>query len=391
MRRILSLVLIIVFAPAVTACAGIQASPGSTEIPAASASDACPAVSELSTLQLTELSPSHKVRELTGPSTACLPNHEIIPVSDTTAPALPVSVIDSEGRDVIVTDVGRILPIDISGTISATVFALGLGDNVVGRDTSTDFEGTQSLPVVTKSGHTLNAEAILQLAPTVVLTDTTIGPKEVRQQLRDAGITVVVISSERRLDTTDSLVNEIATALGVPTRGEALNDRLATELADVRSEIAAIAPARAGDKARMLFLYVRGNANIYYIFGRDTGADSLIEAVGGIDVASEIGWKGAQPMTAEALVAAQPDVIVMMTKGLESMGGIDGLLEKLPAVAQTPAGANRRIIDMDDSEVLSFGPRTAQIVSALARALYAPGETKTPSATETPGATWSNE
>ena len=77
----------------------------------------------------------------------------------------------------------------------------------------------------------------------------------------------------------------------------------------------------------MLFLYVRGNANIYYIFGADSGADSLIEAVGGIDVASEIGWEGMKPMTAEALVAAQPDVIVMMTLGLESVGGVDGLLE----------------------------------------------------------------
>ena len=248
------------------------------------------------------------------------------------------------------------------------------------------FAGTEDLPVVTQSGHTLNAEAILELAPTVVLTDTSIGPKEVRQQLREAGIPMVVVSSERRVDTVDDLVNEIAVALGVPSRGATLVDRLDTEVEDARAEIAEITPTDPADKARMLFLYVRGNANVYYIFGRDSGADSLIEAVGGVDVASEIGWEGMKPMTAEALVAAQPDVLVMMTDGLASVDGIDGLLERIPALAQTPAGQHRRVVDMADTEILSFGPRSAQIIRALARALYAPADSPA-SADSTPSST----
>lgn len=312
------------------------------------------------------------MRGATGPSTACLASHAVAAVDDDTAPALPVTVTDSEGREVEITDTDRILPIDISGTIAATVFALGLGDQVVGRDASTRFPGTEDLPVVTKTGHTLNPEAILELAPTVVLTDTTIGPKEVRQQLRDAGITVVVISSDRRIDTTAALVTEIATALGVPTRGTALIARLDAELDAAIAEIAEVTPSAETDRARMLFLYVRGSANVYYIFGEDSGADSLIDAVGGVDVAEEIGWEGMKPMTAEALVAAQPDVLVMMTDGLDSVGGVDGLLERIPAIAETPAGAHRRVIDMADAEILSFGPRSADVISALARALYAP-------------------
>jgi iron complex transport system substrate-binding protein len=77
-------------------------------------------------------------------------------------------------------------------------------------------------------------------------------------------------------------------------------------------------------------------------------------------------------MTAEALVQAAPDVILMMTEGLASVGGIDGLLTSIPAVAATPAGEKRRIVDMADTEILSFGPRTPQILDALARAIYAP-------------------
>lgn len=314
------------------------------------------------------------VRAAQGHSTACLASHAVTAIDDATPPRLPVTVTDAEGTEVQITDVSRILPIDISGTISATVFALGLGGNVVGRDSSTDFDGTEQLPVVTNAGHTLNAEAILALSPTVVLTDTSIGPKEVRQQLRDAGIPVVMISDERRLDATGELIGEIAAALGVPARGEALIERVDADVAAATAEIAAVAPGDEAHKARMLFLYVRGSANVYYIFGKDSGADSLVEAVGGIDVAGEIGWEGMKPMTAEALVAAQPDVLVVMTQGLASVGGVEGLLERIPALRQTPAGEHGRVIDMADTEILAFGPRSAEIIRAIARALYAPAD-----------------
>lgn len=364
MRRVLAVLIAAALAVGLTACA----QPGATAASPSGAADDCPQAS----VSLASLDIVDDVRTVTGGSTACLSSRTIEPVEDDTAPKLPVTVTDSESREIEITDVDRILPIDISGTIAATVFALGLGDQVVGRDSSTAFDGTEDLPVVTKTGHTLNAEAILELAPTVILTNTSIGPKEIRQQLRDAGIAVVVISSDRRLDTTDELVTEIAAALGVPTRGEALIDRLDVDLHESLAEIADVVPAAEEDRARMLFLYVRGNANVYYIFGEDSGADSLIDAVGGVDVAGEIGWEGMKPMTAEALVAARPDVLVMMTAGLESVDGIDGLIERIPAVAETPAGVNRRVIDMADSEILSFGPRSAEVISALARALYAP-------------------
>jgi iron complex transport system substrate-binding protein len=52
------------------------------------------------------------------------------------------------------------------------------------------------------------------------------------------------------------------------------------------------------------------------------------------------------------------------------------LFERVPAVAQTPAGQHRRIVDMADIDILSFGPTTADVIDALARALYAPEAAK---------------
>ncbi|GAA3669216.1 heme/hemin ABC transporter substrate-binding protein [Microbacterium marinilacus] len=325
-----------------------------------------------SDVALADLAILEAPREHVGESTACLPTTSIEPVADDVTPSLPATVTDNQGTEVTVTDTSRILALDIYGSLAATVFGLGLGDSVVGRDTSTGFPEAADLPLVTQNGHELNGEAILDLQPTVIITDSSIGPWDVVLQMRDAGVPVVVVTPERSIENTGEVIMAVADALGVHDAGVELAERVQAEIDDVVAQVAGIAPEDVADRPRIMFFYVRGNAGIYYIFGAGSGTDSLITSLGGVDVATEIGWQGMRPMTAEALVDAAPDVILMMTKGLESVDGVDGLLETVPAIAETPAGQHRRIVDMSDYEVLSFGPRTAAVIEALARAIYAP-------------------
>jgi len=247
-----------------------------------------------------------------------------------------------------------------------------MGHHLVGRDISTESPEAKDLPLVTQNGHELNAEAILDLDPTVIITDTSLGPWDVVLQMRDAGIPVVVVDSHRSLDNVGDLIHQVADALGVSEAGNALAKRTQREIDDVTAEISKVAPADKSDRLRMIFLYVRGQSGVYYMFGEGSGADSLIDALGGYDVAEEIGWNGMKPLTDEGLVAAQPDLVLMMTAGLESAGGVDGLLERLPALAETPAGQHRRFVTMDDSQILGFGPIAASALEALAVATYAP-------------------
>ncbi|MDR0431900.1 MAG: ABC transporter substrate-binding protein [Bifidobacteriaceae bacterium] len=321
---------------------------------------------------LSELDILEDPKTYEGPSTARLVSGGIVPVDVGVAPQLPVTVTDSQGTEVTVTDVSRILALDLYGSTSRIVFELGLGDRVVGRDTSSAFPEIADLPLVTENGHDLNAEAILELAPSVIVTDTSLGPWDAILQMRESGIPVVVVDPHRDIASAPALIQQVADALGVPDAGQVLAERTAGEIERTVQEIAAITPADPAQKARMVFLYVRGQAGVYYLFGQGSGADSLIQALGGIDVASEIGWEGMRPVTDEGLIAADPDLIIMMSGGLESVGGVDGLLERLPAVALTNAGRGRRIVDMDDREILSFGPITAGVLDALARAIYAP-------------------
>jgi iron complex transport system substrate-binding protein len=311
-------------------------------------------------------------KDYQGEVHAGLGEQKIDPISTAPAQKLPVTVTDAQGTKVTVKDTSRILALDLYGTLSQTVFNLGLGDSVVGRDLSTQFTEAKKLPLVTGEGHDLVAEKILELNPSVILTDTSLGPWDVILQMRDAGIPVVVVDSHRSLDNIATLTEQIADALGVPAEGKQLADRTVAEVKAKAAEIAAIAPKTVQDKLRTVFLYVRGQSGVYYMFGEGSGADSLITALGGYDVAGEIGWSGMKPVTDEGLVSAQPELILMMTDGLSSVGGVDGLLDRLPAIAQTPAGQNKRIVDMQDSSILGYGPRTAEVLNSLAVAIYAP-------------------
>lgn len=319
-----------------------------------------------------EVSALDDPRSYSGELTLNLVDEPVVPVDENPAPSLPARVTDNQGTDVEITDVSRILPLDIYGTISRIVFELGLGDNVIGRDISSSFEEIADRPLVTHDGHQLNAEAILELNPSVIITDTSLGPWDVILQLRDAGIPVVVLPPDRSIENIGEITQGVADALGVPEQGRALAERSVQATQDTVDDIDELVPDELNKQLRTVFLYARGQSGVYYMFGEGSGADTLIEAVGGYDVAQEVGWSGAKPANDEGLVAAQPDVILMMTKGLESVGGVDGLLEQFPALAQTPAGENRRIIAANDDMVLSFGTRTPTVINAVAVAMYAP-------------------
>lgn len=310
-----------------------------------------------------------------GPSTALLGVADIEPAAINPPQTLPLTVESDELGEplrVTITSTDRLLALDMSGSLAATVWALGLGDQLVGRDISTTFPGSEALPVVTGSGHAIAPESVLALRPDLIITDGTIGPLDVVLQLREAGVTVVFVRKPPGLDAPAEMALAVGKILGVADVGSQLASRISNDIETVSAVIAQNTPSKTEDKLRMVFVYLRGGNGIYYLFGEESGSSDLIESLGGRDIATEIGWTGLRPMTDEALISANPDLILVMTHGLQSVGGVDKLLEAKPALGLTTAGANRRFVDMADSQVLSFGPRTPEVMDALARAIYSP-------------------
>ena len=282
----------------------------------------------------------------------------VVPLAVPT-PELPATVTSTDGREVTVSDVSRVVAVNLSGTLAEVVFSLGLGDRVVGRDIATTFPAAKDLPLVTRA-HDLSAEGVLALDPTLVLTDRSMGPPEALTALQRAGIPVVLVPEAWSLAQIAPRITAVAAALGVPASGRAL---VARTDRDVRAAVAGL--PHQDRPLRIAFLYLRGQAGVYLMGGRGSGADSLIEAIGAVDAGSAIGLERFRPLTSEGLVRAAPDVLVLMDGGLASVGGPDGLLG-VAGVAQTPAGRHRRFVTMDDATLLSFGPRTGAVVRELA-------------------------
>ena len=110
------------------------------------------------------------------------------------------------------------------------------------------------------------------------------------------------------------------------------------------------------------------------VAGANTPADAMIGAAGGVNAAAEAGIVEFKPLSPETVVAAQPDVILVLEKGLESVGGVGGLLA-IPGLADTPAGQARRVVALDDLYLLGMGPRTGQALADLVAAFHAAAPT----------------
>ena len=227
---------------------------------------------------------------------------------------------------------------------------------LVGRDISSTEKSLESIPVVT-SGHQVIPERVLALNPDLVIIDASTGPSSAIDQIRSAGVKTVTTPESWNLSDISVKIRAVGAAIGANNQAEALIEKMQQ----------ALLVTSVANKPRVAFLYLRGTSAIYLIGGPGSGADSLLLAVGAEDVGAQKLDRPFNALTAESLAALNPDVILVMTKGLTSVGGVEGLI-KLPGVAQTTAGKNSAIIDVDDSLLLSFGPRTPSLLAELAKA-----------------------
>jgi iron complex transport system substrate-binding protein len=245
----------------------------------------------------------------------------------------------------------------LANGVAEIMVALNAKSIVVGRDISSTADSLSEIPIVT-SGHQVISEKVIALEPDLVIIDASTGPKAAIDQIRSAKIKVVQTPESWSLEDIPSKVLAVGTAIGAPGAAQLLINELINQ-----SSV-----NQVSGKPRIAFLYLRGTSTVYLIGGSGSGADSLIKAIGGVDVGAENLPRAFNTLTAESLANLNPDVLLVMTKGLESVGGIDGLI-KLPGIAQTEAGKRKAIIDVDDSLMLSFGPRSYSLLNELAKSV----------------------
>jgi iron complex transport system substrate-binding protein len=245
----------------------------------------------------------------------------------------------------------------LANGVAEIIQSLNAQSVIVGRDISSTEDSLSDIPIVT-SGHQVLPEKVIALKPDLVLIDASTGPKSAIEAIRSAGIKVIQTPESWSLADLPIKVRAVGDAIGAQDQAEDLVQQLNQSLR----------VSTVKNSPRVAFLYLRGTSSVYLIGGAGSGADSMLDAIGAIDIGAQSLDRPFNTLTAESLAELNPDVILVMSKGLESVGGVQGLL-KLPGVGQTKAGKNSAVIDVDDSLLLSFGPRTPSLVEALAKAL----------------------
>lgn len=230
------------------------------------------------------------------------------------------------------------------------VGALGYKKSLVGRDIASTMPELADIPIDTNA-HQVATERVLAQHPDLILIDSNTSPASALTVLKNSGIKIVTIPSSFSISAIFAKESAVANILGVPKAAKLL----AKDLTSQR-----FAPS----KTKVAFLYLRGTASIYLVGGKGSGTDSILNSIGVTDVGAQLLKTPFTALSAEALVKMNPDVLLLMTKGLDSVGGISGLLT-LPGIAQTPAGMRKRIVTVDDSLLLSFGPRTSSMLPLL--------------------------
>ena len=254
--------------------------------------------------------------------------------------------------------------ITLGGSITEIAVALGAGDRLVARDTTSSFpDSVLGLPDV---GYirALSPENILALDPALIVAEGDAGPPEAVEVLRSAGIPFYLMPEATDPGGVIAKISAVAAALDLPEEGAALS-------ADIAAEFDAVAEqaARVTTPKRVLFILSLQGGGVM-AGGEGTEAEGIIRLAGGINAAS--GFDGYKPMTDEAVLAAAPDVILMMDReGDMSISDADVLAQ--PSLALSPAAQAGAIVRMDGMLLLGFGPRTPQAAKALNAALYGTG------------------
>lgn len=254
--------------------------------------------------------------------------------------------------------------LSIGGAVTEIVYALEMEHLLIGRDTTSSFPPeVTGLPDVGYM-RALSPEGVLAIAPDLIIAVEGAGPPETIDVLNEAGIAFVTIPEGFDGAALRTKVEAVAQALGATERGANLAEQIDREL---QAASDSIGPDGA---PRVLFILSMQNGRVM-ASGRGTAADAIITMAGGQNAFTA--FEGYLPVTDEAVLAAAPDVILMMDRmGDHAMEDAD--LFAHPALSTTPAAQQGQVIRMDGLFLLGFGPRTPQAVTDLARAFAELGQ-----------------
>ncbi|MEQ9720766.1 ABC transporter substrate-binding protein [Yersinia alsatica] len=242
--------------------------------------------------------------------------------------------------------------VTIGGDVSEITYALGAGNHIVARDsTSLNPAALRALPDIGYM-RLLNAEGILAIKPTLILSTERAVPSRALQQAANLGIKLIYVPADKSAEKVADKIRVIAAALNQPEKGQQLIQYYQQQLATV---VSTPLPVKA--------LFIMNHAGIPPLAaGLNTAADRMFKASGLQNALQE--FSGYRPLSQEGIIASAPDLLIVTTHGVKSLNGVENVW-RLPGIALTPAGKQKRLLVLDDIALLGFGLQTPDILKQL--------------------------
>jgi iron complex transport system substrate-binding protein len=252
----------------------------------------------------------------------------------------------------------------VSKHLTEMMFALGLSHNIVAVDlTSTYPDSAKMLPTVGYH-RALSPEGIIAARPDLVIHGNDIGPATVLPQLEKAGLTIKAFGNANSYDSAKMVLLELGKFFGVEKTADSIISNMDNDMTKVRT----LRRMMKDTPTVMIIHYGQANNHFFVMSGRNGAGDRMIRAAGGSPVAYDA--RGAREISAEAVAASNPDIIIATNFGFDKMGGTVDAFKNVPGVALTKAAKNNRIYRFEEHDLVYYGPRSGQNILQLMRLIH---------------------
>jgi len=246
--------------------------------------------------------------------------------------------------------------VSTDGSLTEIIYDLGYGNEIVAADVTSTFPEQAQEKATLEHASQMTAEGIISMEPTHVIGfETSIKPDLV-EQLKAAGITVTLLKRDYTVEGSKQTVKSVAEWLGNTEKGNELISKIEKDVQKLE---------KTESKPKVLFIYARGTG-MMMVAGENTPMESFIELAGGQNAVS--GFEQYKPLTPEAVIEANPDLILMFDSSVESLNGPEAIFD-IPGVKLTNAGKNRAYLTIDGLLMSGFGPRVGEALRILNKKL----------------------
>jgi iron complex transport system substrate-binding protein len=248
----------------------------------------------------------------------------------------------------------------LSPNLTEIVFALGLGDKIVGVSSDSDWPADAKQKPKMGTFWQPNTEAIIAAKPDLVICESFLQHKEVAETLKRAGLNVLSLHVES-IEELYNAITQIGSAAGCLDKAEPLAAKIKSELDQIRAK------ASSAKKVKVLWAV---QTEPMRVVGIKTFVNEIIDLAGGQNVIAPTGDQYPSVGT-ETILTSGAEVIIQSAMGTEDIAKQQETADKFwNRFANLPAVKDKKVYVLEADTVLRLGPRLPEGAMAVAKLLH---------------------